>query len=122
MAVQAPGLDLGYREAGADLSSSQFFAVKKTSAGIVLAGAGEKVAGILQNDPVSGDPANVRFIGGSKAVIGAAVVNGAFLASNANGKLVTATSNDNVCAQALEAGGADGEVINVLVQNFGVLP
>lgn len=121
MANEIQGLSLGFIDAASDLSSNQFYAVKHTSSGIALAGAGEPADGILQNDP-NADVANVMHQGVSKAVIGAAVADGALLMSNAAGKLITATSTNNVIAKALEAGGADAQIITVLISKQGVLP
>jgi hypothetical protein len=121
MAFEGHGVKLVGGVAGADLSAKQYYAVKHSSSGLVLAGSGEQIAGILQDKPVLGDPAEVAKggCGVSKAVVGAAVLKGAELMSNASGKLVTATSTNRIVAYAMEAGGADGDIITVDLVNAG---
>lgn len=101
--------------AATDLSAKQFYAVKVDSNGkAALAGAGERAAGILQNDPASGKVANVMALGVSKAVYGASVTAGAELEVDANGKLITA-STGKVVGIALESGSAN-EIHSVLLK------
>jgi hypothetical protein len=137
MAFQQNGTDITL-VAGADLSAKQFYAVKVNSSGqAVTAGAGEAAIGIVQNDPASGQAGAIRVAGVSKAVAGGNVTAGAQVAANADGKIVTATAgrtntNDagsttdaligsNVIGVAL-SGGADGEVISILVTLAGAVP
>lgn len=120
MAVQDPGLDLGFVTAGADLSGSQYLAVKITGAAAVgLCGAGENSLGILQNDPGNGEAASVRFVGPSKAVYGGAVGAGDRLTPDANGKLVaTSATTDHIVGVAVIGGQAD-DVGSILVTLAG---
>lgn len=105
--------------AGADLSSSQYQAVKvNTSGQVVLCGANAADAdGILHNAPASG--ALARFITLRGVVVkarlgtGGATI-GALLATDASGKLVIATSGQNVVAKAHRFAGAANEIIEVL--------
>ncbi len=105
-----PGL-----KAGADLSTKQFFAVKvDTDGDVVLAGAGEVAVGILQDKPAAdGRAATVADGGVSKCVFGATVAPGALVMSDANGKLITATTGNYVIGICREGGDADeiGSVI-----------
>ncbi len=90
--------------AAADLSLKKFFAVKLSAneREVVLAGAGEGI-GILMNAPQLGEPAEVAMLGGGAAgVSGAAVAIGAELASDANGKLITAVATDIVLGIAIQ--------------------
>lgn len=105
-------------KAGADLSSSQYLAVKfDSSEDVVLAGAGETAIGILQNKPADEKPADVAVGGGAIAIAGAAITGGAFLKANAAGKLIpVASNNDFYIARALEDG-ATNDHISVLVQS-----
>lgn len=100
--------------AAADLSSYQYRAVKVDSNGkAALSGDGENAIGILQDKPDAQDKAaEVMVLGASKAEYGGSVTAGDNLASDANGKLVTATASDAILAVALEDG-SDGEVHSV---------
>lgn len=107
---------------GADLSAKQFYAVQlTTSQTITLADATVRTLGVLQDTPPSsGATGTVRVQGISRAVsdgnAGAIACMDA-LASDANGKLVkTTTDNDEIVAIALEPSTADGTIIAVLLQ------
>lgn len=124
MATEGPLVrDGSQTTAAADLSSSQFLAVKITAARQVnLANTGgEGIYGILQNKPTSGQAADVGILGVSKAVAGASFSAGAELMTDTSGRLITATSTNRRVAMAIEAAGAAGDVVTVaLVPNFGV--
>ncbi len=121
MAFEGHGYKLVGVLAAGDLSTKQYYAVKHTATGMALSAAGQQIAGILQNKPGAlGEPAEVAQGGVSKAVVGAAVAKGAELMSDANGKLVTATSTNRIVAYALEAGAADEDIISVNLINAGV--
>jgi Uncharacterized conserved protein (DUF2190) len=117
MAVEAPGLDVGYLTANADLSAKQYLAVAVSGADfqVNVVGNGVKALGVLQNAPTSGQAADVRVIGVSKAVAGAAYARGVMLMSNASGQLITATSTNYAVAYSLEAAAASGELRSVYV-------
>ncbi len=118
MAVQDPGLDIGWLTANTNLSSSQFLAVAISGADnqvALVSGQGVIALGILQNAPTAGQAAQVRFAGVSKAVAGAAYSRGVPLMANASGQLVTATSTNHVVAYSLDAAANAGELHNVLV-------
>lgn len=108
MAVQDPGLDIGYLTASADLSSSQFLAVKPYASAdreVALESTGGLlILGILQNKPTTGQCADVRFVGISKAIYGGTVTRGQALMTNTSGQLITATGTNQVVAIALESG------------------
>lgn len=113
MAWEIP-IELVSITAGADLSNSQYKAVKIDANGnVVLAGAGENAIGILQNAPEQGKVASVMVLGESKAVYGDTVTAGANLEVDASGRLVPATSGA-VVAVARESGNAD-EIHTVLL-------
>ena len=63
MALQDPGLDIGYLTASADLSSSQFLAVKPYASAdreVALESTGGLlILGILQNKPTTGQHAQM---------------------------------------------------------------
>lgn len=109
--------------AAADLSAKQYYCVEVDSAGkAALSGAGELVYGILQNKPTAADRAEVMRLGVSKAVAGAAIAVGAEVASDAAGKIVTATTGDRVVGIAREAAAADGNIIAIDVMSGAVSP
>ena len=108
--------------AGADLSAAQFRFVKTNSSGYaVLAGAGEMANGAVQNDPEMEQAAVVDISGVTKVEAAAAINPGALVASNGDGKAVTATAEDYALGTALETG-ADGRIISILFQPSGVVP
>lgn len=104
-------VDIGIRQAGEDLSSSQFLAVKmNTTTGKweVCDTLGERAEGILQDDPVLNDAATVRYHGVSEAYYGGTVAIGDELTPAADGQLIARTTEtQEVIAVALEAGSAD---------------
>jgi hypothetical protein len=109
-------------EAGADLSAGQFLAVVLNASGqAVLAGAGARVLGILQNKPdAAGKAATVSGPGATtKMVAGAAVALGADVTSNASGQAVTSASGNYIIGQCRTAAANSGELITVYVTQPG---
>jgi hypothetical protein len=111
--------------AGADLSSSQYRYVKlhSTQNQVVVATAGtDKIIGVLLNAPKSGWEARVGLLNGAgtyQIVASAAIALGAYVTATTGGKAVTTTTAGNVVAgEALEAAGADGDLIEILPTNF----
>jgi hypothetical protein len=132
MAVEGPGLNLGYALAGDDFSSAaaldgpggtgQFLAVVQSSTAdltMKLAGANVPIAGIIQNTPTIGQAADVRFLGGSKIVAGATITAGDVLMTDANGRGITHTTGHWAVGIALNNAAAAGVIIEALIQNFG---
>jgi hypothetical protein len=118
MATESPLIHDGSQTtAAADLSSSQFLAVKITAARQVnLANTGGEVTyGILQNKPTSGQAADIGIFGVTKAIAGAAFSAGAQLMTNTSAQLITRTSANHCVALALEAATAAGQVVTVAV-------
>ena len=112
-------LDRG-KEAAADLSGNQYFAVKQSGAQIALCGAVTDTGlGILQDKPKASEAGRVRILGTSLAVTdgsGAAINPNDPLGPNAAGKLVKVTTPDRpVMARAMGTSVADGTVIEVLL-------
>lgn len=120
MSYEIKGFCVGTEVASADLSSSQFLFSSFSATGVALAGAGEPADGVLQDAPASGESASVMVDGVSKVVAGAAVVKGAEVMSSAAGKGITATAGSNIVGRALEAAGADGDIIAVLISKQGI--
>lgn len=108
-------------EAGVDLSAKQYYFVSVSSDGqIDPTGDGANADGVLQNKPnAAGVAATVAIAGVSRVVAGAAITCGAQVASNADGKAVTATSGERVLGRATKASLADGDIISVLLKLAG---
>jgi Uncharacterized conserved protein (DUF2190) len=107
--------------ANADLSASQFcFVVVNASGRLVLPAAGGHAEGILQDKPnAAGVYGEVGILGVSKVLVGTGgVTAGDLLASDVNGKAVTATTGNFVLGRAL-ATGAAGTYIPALIQQKG---
>jgi len=131
MATEGPYLAHTQSTAGVNLSptaglagpngSGQFLAVKETASRVVgLANSGgEAIAGILQNDPLAGQAANIAFVGVSKAVAGAAVTAGALLMTDTSARLITATSTNVAVAKAIESAAGANAVFTVLIIGNG---
>lgn len=125
--------------AAADLSAKQYYAVKIDSNGqAALAAAGEPAVGILQNKPIAGQSATVWAFGPrSKAVAGGTIAAGALVASDANGKFVTATTGktntsdagaaadpligSNVLGVAVTSA-VSGDIFTVVLCGLGAVP
>lgn len=108
------------KEAGADLSAKQYYAVKRdaSTGKIVLAGANEKALGILQNAPESGETAQVRIQGVSLAKLeeGGTLLFGKFLTPTTNGTLeVCDAAGEEFIAKLLIHDAATGDLAEVLV-------
>ena len=109
--------------ANADLSLKQFYGVQLTTLEKVdLSDATVRNIGILQNTPTTGQAANVRLLGNSRAIVdgsGTAIVVMDALAPNASGILVKTTlDNDEVIAYALQASVAANDLIAVFVSGL----
>jgi len=95
----------------ADLSAKQYFCVQRNStpAMALCTTAGQYVDGILQNEPASGQIANVMTHGVSKVSCGGTVSIGNRVACDTAGELVVATSGDYYIGRMLQDG-VDGDV------------
>lgn len=107
------------RNAGADLSAKLFYLAKiDTDGDVVLAGDGEAVAGVIREAAVADKPVTIQFGGIAKVIAAASFNPGTKLASDGNGKAVTATSGEYCFGIALTAG-ADGTIVSVLLTPMG---
>ena len=127
-------------EAGADLSTKQYYAVKLDSNGqVVVAGAGEAAIGILQNKPAAaGRAAQVRVSGVSHWVAGGAIAGASRVAPHGDGKaqVAVAASGDTQAGAAADtvvgsfvlgrilgtAAAASGDWAPVLITHEGAVP
>lgn len=100
--------------AAADLSGSQYCAAIYNSSGqYALAGANAVVDGLIHNLPKSGEDCRVVCapVARVKVKAGAAFAVNALLTTDASGRFVTATTGQNVCAKALKAAAALGDIV-----------
>ena len=112
--------------ANADLSTHQFKVVSlQSTAGVCQLAATSiivsKVVGVLQNNPKSGDAAEVAYSGIAKAIAGTStIVVGSLLTVNTTSRVVgTTTDNTQVVGKALAASSAIGDIIPVLLTPGG---
>lgn len=102
-----------------NLSAKQYHAVELATTARTVKASGGKARpniGILQNDPVAGEPASVVGAGMTKAYSGAAIAAGALVTSNTTGQLVTSsTANDQVIGRAITAASGTAVLFEVFV-------
>lgn len=120
MATAKVGWERSY-VAAADLSAKQFHFVELVGADQVNAcnAATDIPIGVLQNDPRAGEAATVwGNVGVSKVVSdgsGTPIARGNWLGTNAVGRAVVKTANnDFIVGMALDASAANGVVIRIL--------
>ncbi len=106
--------------AGADLSGSQFFFVKWSSGTFVVCAAVTDVpAGVLQNKPILGRPAEVIAHGGTFVMSSAAIAQGASIGTDATGKAETKVAGTDtteyVTGRTLKAAAGADELVSALV-------
>ena len=100
--------------AGADLSAEQYtFMARGTGREVTQAGAGEAAVGVLWNSPAEDQAATVVVGGRPNVYAGAAIADGAEIASDANGNAVTAVSTDVVLGYAMHAASGSGVLVQV---------
>jgi hypothetical protein len=107
-------------EAGADLSTKQFYFVSVAADGqIDPTGDGLDADGVLQDAPAAaGRAALVAIAGKVKVVCGGVVTRGGPVASDASGTAVNPATGDIILGTALETG-ATGRIIEILFQPRG---
>lgn len=125
MTTQGPYESIPGLLATGDLSSQQYKIVKLSTATAgsvkVSAAATDDSIGVLQNDPVNGQPAVVATGGVTKVLAEASVTIGAWVASSTTGRAkVTTTANDNVVGMALDASSSAGDLIRVLLKQHNL--
>lgn len=99
--------------AGADLTAEQFTFVVSDGDEVTQINAGEAATGVLFNDPASGRAATVVTGGQPNVYAGAAIAVGAEIASDDEGRAVTAVSTDIVLGKARHAAGGAGELVMI---------
>lgn len=108
-------------EAGADLSTKQYCAVKiDTNGRVVAAGEGDKAIGILQDKPAAlGRAGCVGIAGTSKAVAGATVNAGDRVVQDSTSRLVAVGSGDDWSLGVAREGAAVGGIFAMIFQPTG---
>lgn len=108
-------------EAGADLSAKQFHFVKLDNDGkaVVCSGATDKPVGVLQNNPVATQAAEIVVLGLTKVSSDAALAIGVLIGTSADGQADVKTPGSDttefVVGTVLVATSAAGVIASVLV-------
>jgi hypothetical protein len=110
--------------ANADLRTKQYYCVEllSTEKVDVCNNAGDIAIGVLQNKPAAGQAAAVRTAQNSKSKVvsdgsGTAIGVGDWVGTNASGKAVKkTTNNDWILGQAEDPSTADGTIITIRLQ------
>ena len=124
MAYEAPVFSIPGLVAGADLSDYQYYLVKlnSTAQQVVRCDAVTDIPiGILQNDPESGEAAEVMALGVSKLKLGTTITKSQLIGTDTSGAAAvkaTTTTSEMVVGQCIE-GGAAGEYGTVTVNCLG---
>lgn len=125
MAYSTRGNSLPGISAGADLSTTgqhRFVTVDSTGR-VVLTGAAGRSEGVLANNPIEDQAAEVQGHGAvAKVSASAAIAAGDSVASAANGQGRTAVALDFIIGVCVEAAGASGELCSVYITMPGKLP
>lgn len=105
--------------AAADFTGKEGHAVVGSGATVAIAGAAARAIGLLADEVPAGKSATVQVAGVARGRAGAAFAAWANLATDAQGRLVTATTGQTIVAQAYEAATAAGQLVRVEVFNGG---
>jgi hypothetical protein len=100
--------------AGADLSASQYRGLVASGANTIVAGAGVRVIGALQNKPTSGQAAEIQTYGITFAELGGTVTAGADVSMDSAGRFVVSSGSAAILGSCL-VGGAVGDIGSVLL-------
>ena len=107
--------------AGADLSAKQYYFVKLNSSGnaVACAGVTDKPVGVLQNNPTSGQAAEIVVVGLTKVSTDAALAIGDLVGTSADGQAAAYVAGTDttkyVVGQALVTSGAADELTSIIV-------
>lgn len=107
--------------ASADLSTKQYYFMTITSGQLAVAGAGVRVAGVLDNKPTAQNaPGTLQYNGVALVLAAGSISAGGAVASDANGKAVAATGTAVTAGIALHDC-ASAEYVAVLLTPAGAL-
>ena len=103
-----------------DLSAGTEFLVMKVDTAndhsVVTATAStDPIVGILQNKPKAGAAADLRFVGTSKVQAGGTITRGDRVTATTGGKVITTTSNKDVCVGIALASAVSGDVVEIML-------
>lgn len=108
------------QNAGADLSAKLYFIAKvDTDEDIILCGDGQAALGVIREAAVQDKPVTVQYGGIAKVSAGAAFNAGVLVASDGNGQAVLATTGEYAIGMALQAAGAQNEIVSVRLGPYG---
>lgn len=106
-----------------DLTDKEFYAAKRTAnGGVTLAGAGERVDGVISEGKAAGLHSSFKTGNQVKAIAGAAVAVGAKVASNASGKFITAVAGNEVFGTAISAAAAANDLFTIEIDRSNTAP
>lgn len=107
------------RTVAGDISASQFCGLVVSGDNVVVAGAGNRIVGVLQNKPsAAGYAAEIQSYGISKILAGGTITAGMSLAVDASGKFVQATGSAAVVGVCLV--GCDADEIGCAILEVSV--
>ena len=114
--------DYDSREAGADLSTKQYYVVKTDANGkyILATAATDALRGVLVNAPKLGETADVASINGSgtfKVLAGGTIAKDAYLTTDANGKAIATTTTGNRVFGRAVAAAVSGDIVEYVKHN-----
>ncbi len=121
MSFSLRGSNLPGIVAGVDLSVAQHrFVTIDVTGRAVLSSAGGRIDAVLENDPILNQAASLMGPGSvAKVQAGAAIALGADVASDADGKAVTAVPGDFIIGTCIVDAGAVDELISVWMTSVG---
>jgi len=99
----------------------QFQAVKTPAALVVTAADTDVALGIVQSGFAIGASARVRTSGPSFAIADAAIAKGVKVCATAAGRVKTAVTGDLVFGYTREAAGAQGDLIEIVIEKNSVI-
>lgn len=118
MTTYSTYLDVPGLVAASSLASNQYYIVQlaSTAGQVKLATSGtSKIVGVLQNDPVAGQPADIATGGAFKVAAETGVSIGDLLTSSSTGRAKTTTTGGNmIIGKAIQASSSAGDIIRAV--------
>lgn len=103
-----------------DLRGKEYYAAKRTAAGLDLCGANQHCDGVISEGKAVGLSSSIKTGNQLKAIAGAAVAIGAKVAPNAAGKFITAPAGADAFGTAITAAGAANALFTIEVDRTKV--
>jgi hypothetical protein len=104
----------------ADLTGKELRFCKRTATGVDLAGAGQKVAGVISEGKALGYHTSFKTGNILKVLAGEDIAVGDQIGSGANGLARTAQAGDNVCGIAITAASEADVVFEIELDQMGI--